>query len=299
MKGILERLKNAELLVGDGAMGTMLFRKGLKQGDPPESVCLEHPEILEDIAGAYLEAGADLIETNTFGGSPLKLADSGLQDKMKDINRIAVEKVRKVVGDKAYVSGSVGSCGKLLLPYGNIEPDIVRQNFIEQSKVLINSGVDLLCIETMIDLRESLLAIEAVRSLSSDIPIIATLTFNVNPQGFYTIMGNDIKTTCSELEKAGADIVGSNCGNGINNMVKIAEEFKKYTNLPVIIQSNAGLPELKGNEIYYNEGPELFAQKTLQLIKLGISIIGGCCGTTPDHIKAIRETIDEYLYNEK
>jgi len=294
MQNILNRLKRSEILVGDGAMGTMLFQQGLKHGDPPESVCLNNPEILEEIAEAYLEAGADLIDTNTFGGSPLKLSDHNLQDRMEEINRIAVERVIKVVGAKAYISGSIGSCGKLLKPYGNIDPDDVYQSFERQMKVLVKSGVDLLCIETMIDLNESLLAIKAARSISSDIPIIATLTYNANPQGFYTIMGNNIETSCAELENAGADIIGSNCGNGIENMIKIAGEFKKYSKLPIIIQSNAGLPELQDGKLLYSESPEFFAKKTIELIAAGVCIIGGCCGTTPEHIEAIRKVVDEH-----
>ncbi|HHE39187.1 MAG TPA: 5-methyltetrahydrofolate--homocysteine methyltransferase [Candidatus Cloacimonetes bacterium] len=294
MENMLTELTN-KILVGDGAMGTMLFQKGLKQGDAPETVCLNNPEVLEEIAKIYLDAGADIIETNTFGGSPLKLSDYNLQDKTGEINRIAVERVRKAVGEEAYISGSVGPSGKMLKPFGDADPEDIYQSFRRQIKVLIESGIDIICIETMIDLNEAILAIKAVKSISQKIPIITTMTFNETPRGFFTIMGNDIETVSEKLEENRADIIGSNCGNGIENMIKIAHEFKKYTKLPIIIQSNAGLPELKKGKIFYSETPEFFAEKTMELIAAGVSIIGGCCGTTPKHIQAIRKVVDNHI----
>ena len=295
MNTIFKRIKNREILVADGAMGTMLFARGLKPGEPPESVNLKNPEILEEIAQAYLDAGADIIQTNTFGASPLKLADYGLQDKTEEINRIAVEKVRKVVREKAYVSGSVGPSGKLLKPFGDTEPDDIYLSFKRQMKALINAGIDLICIETMTDLNEASLAIKAAKSISPEIPIMATMTFDETPRGFYTIMGVSIEDAVVGLQKAGADIIGSNCGNGIENMIKIAREFKKLTILPTIIQSNAGIPEMKEGKLFYSETPEFFAEKTKELIDAGVSIIGGCCGTTPEYIRAIRKVVDNYI----
>ena len=295
MNTILNRIKNREILVADGAMGTMLFARGLKPGEPPESVNLKNPEILEEIAQAYLDAGADIIQTNTFGASPLKLSDYGMQDKTEEINRIAVEKVRKVVREKAYVSGSVGPSGKLLKPFGDTEPDDIYLSFKRQMKALINADVDLICIETMTDLNEASLAIKAAKSISPEIPIMATMTFDETPRGFYTIMGVSIEDAVVGLQKAGADIIGSNCGNGIENMIKIAREFKKLTILPTIIQSNAGIPEMKEGKLFYSETSEFFAEKTKELIDAGVSIIGGCCGTTPEYIRAIRKVVDNYI----
>ncbi len=295
MKSILNRIKNNEILVADGAMGTMLFARGLKPGEPPESVNLKNPEILEEIAQAYLNAGADIIQTNTFGASALKLSDYGLDEKTEDINRIAVERVRKVVGNKAYISGSCGPSGKLLKPFGDTEPDDIYQSFKRQMKSLMNAGVDLICIETMTDLNEAVLAIKAVKSISFEIPIMTTMTFDETPRGFYTIMGVNIENAVKGLQKAGADIIGSNCGNGIENMIKIAREFKKLTTLPIIIQSNAGIPEMKDGKLIYSETPEFFGKKAKELIDAGVSIIGGCCGTTPEYIRAIRKVVDNYI----
>lgn len=298
MNPILKRIKNSEILVADGAMGTMLFARGLKPGEPPESVNLKNPEILEEIAQVYLDAGAEIIQTNTFGASPLKLSDYGLEDKTEEINRIAVERVRKVVGEKAYVSGSCGPSGKLLKPFGDTEPEEIYKSFKQQIKSLIKAGINIICIETMTDLNEATLAIKAVKSISSEIPIMVTMTFDETPRGFYTIMGISIKDAVVGLQKAGADIIGSNCGNGIENMIKIAREFKKLTVLPIIIQSNAGIPEMKEGKLIYSETPEFFGKKTKELIDVGVSIIGGCCGTTPEHIRTIWKVVDNYIEND-
>ena len=295
MKSILQRIKNNEILVADGAMGTMLFQRGLKSGEPPESVNLKNPEYLEEIAQAYLDAGSDIIQTNTFGASSLKLSDYGLQDKTEEINRIAVERIRKVVGKKAYVSGSCGPSGKLLKPFGDTEPDDIYNSFKRQMKSLIKVGIDIICIETMTDLNEATLAIKAAKSISPEIPIMATMTFDETPRGFYTIMGVSINDAVTGLQKAEADIIGSNCGNGIENMIKIAREFKKLTTLPIIIQSNAGIPEMKDGKLFYSETPDFFAEKAKELIDAVVSIIGGCCGTTPEYIRVIRKVVDNYI----
>ncbi|NQV19253.1 MAG: homocysteine S-methyltransferase family protein [Armatimonadetes bacterium] len=298
MINILKRIKSNKILVADGAMGTMLFARGLKPGEPPESINLKKTEILEEIAQAYLDAGAKIIQTNTFGASPLKLSDYGLQYKTEEINRIAVERVRKVIENKAYVSGSVGPSGKLLKPFGDTEPEDIYLSFKRQMKALINASVDLICIETMTDLNEATLAIKAAKSFSPEIPVMATMTFDETPRGFYTIMGVSIEDAIVGLQKAGADIIGSNCGNGIENMIKIAHEFNKLTILPIIIQSNAGIPEMKDGKLFYSETPEFFAEKTKELIDAGVSIIGGCCGTTPDYIRTIRKVVDNYIGKE-
>ncbi len=275
-------------MVADGAMGTMLFQRGLKPGECPESLNLTAPEVLEEIAQLYFDAGADIIQANTFGASPLKLSDYGLEDKTEEINSKAVECVRKVVGDKAYIYGSCGPSGRLLKPYGDTDHDVLCRSFERQIKALIDAGVDTICIETMTDLHEATLAIKAAKSISQNMPVMATMTFDDTPRGFYTVMGVNIPDAARCLQEAGADIIGSNCGNGIENMIRIAREFKEVSNLPIIIQSNAGIPEMRDGELFYPETPEFFALKARELINIGVSIIGGCCGTTPEHIRAIR-----------
>jgi 5-methyltetrahydrofolate--homocysteine methyltransferase len=289
--GVLERLKNGETLVSDGAMGTMLFERGVKSGDCPERINIERPEILEEIARLYFDVGADIIQTNTFGASSIKLAQYGLDSQTEETNIAAVKAVRKAIGDKAYISVSCGPCGKILQPYGDADPDEVQESFKRQLNAVVGEGVDMICIETMTDISEAKLAIEAARSIASDLPVCATMTFDSTPKGFFTIMGADIKQAVDELVQAGADAIGSNCGNGIENMVKIAAEFRQRTDYPLIIQSNAGMPELVGDRVIYSETPEFFAVKCRDLLELGVNIIGGCCGTTPEHIAAIREVV--------
>jgi 5-methyltetrahydrofolate--homocysteine methyltransferase len=294
MKNLLERVNNGEIIVADGAMGTMLMKYGLKPGEPPEVFNLTRQAILEEIAQAYLEAGAEIIQTNTFGGSPLKLSFYSLEDRVEEINRNAVLAVKKVVGDKAYVSGSCGPSGKILKPYGETEEEEIYNSFRKQIEAQIKTGVDIICVETMTDLKEASLAIKAAKSISSDIPVMATMTFDPTPRGFYTVMGTNIEQAARGLANAGADIVGSNCGNGIENMVKIAKELHTCTQLPLIIQSNAGIPEMDGTKTVYPETPEFMAEKSKELIDIPVSIIGGCCGTTPQHIRAIKHTVETF-----
>lgn len=284
-----ERLKQNEVIIADGAMGTMLFQRGLKAGECPERMNLEHPEVLEEITRLYLEAGAEIIQTNTFGGSPLKLSVYELDNKTEEINARAVQAVRKVVQDKAYISASCGPTGKLLEPFGDTSPDAIFETYQRQIKTLIVEGVNLICIETMTDLNEAKLAIKAARLISPSIPICATMTFDETPRGFYTIMGVTIEQAAKELVEAGADIIGSNCGNGIVNMIKIAREFTKHTTRPIIIQSNAGIPVIKDGSTIFPESPEFMAEKAMELVRIGVKIIGGCCGTTPGHIKALKQ----------
>lgn len=292
MKPILERLKEGEILVADGAMGSQLFQKGLQPGQCPELMNLTHPEILEEIARLYFEAGADIVQTNTFGASPLKLSDSGIEDNTGEINRLAVSFVKQTVKGKAYVSGSVGPTGRILEPYGDTEEEVIYFGFKKQIQALIDGGVDIITVETMTDLREATLAIQAAKSISPLIPVTATMTFDETPQGFFTIMGISTENATKGLESAGADIIGSNCGNGIEIMVKIARELKVLTSLPLIIQSNAGQPEVRDGEQVYLESPDFFAKKTRDLVDAGVSIVGGCCGTTPEHIHAIRNVVN-------
>jgi 5-methyltetrahydrofolate--homocysteine methyltransferase len=294
MQPPLERLRGGETLCSDGGWGTQLMARGLKPGECPEALNFSNPEALVEVATHYVEAGAELITTNTFGGSSLKLHSYGLDDRTEEINRAAVEALKPVVADKAYILASVGPTGKLLKPYGDTEPEAIAEAFNRQMGALVEAGADLICVETMIDLGEARLAIEAARSHSDDIPIIATMTFDATPRGFFTTMGVTVEQACAGLVEAGADIVGSNCGNGIDKMVEIAAEFATHSSVPVIIQSNAGVPENKGGEVIYPESPEFMAARVSPLMDLGVAIIGGCCGTGPDHIRALRTSIDEH-----
>ena len=292
MEGILERIGQGETLVCDGAMGTMLLQRGLRPGDCPESVNLTRPEVLEEIARLYFDAGADIIETNTFGASPARLSRYHLEGEVDEINRSAVRAVRRVVQDRAYVAACCGPSGRILKPYGDTDPADVYDSYLKQIESLISAGIDCICVETMTDLAEATLAVRAAKEVSPNTPLTATMTFDATPRGFYTIMGVSIEEAASGLQEAGADIIGSNCGNGIENMVAIAKDFRKCSDLPLIFQPNAGMPEIKDGVTVYGETPEFMAGKAGRLIASGASIIGGCCGTTPEHTAAIRKTVD-------
>ncbi len=248
--------------------------------------------MLEEVARLYCDAGADIVETNTFGGSPLKLAQYVLSEKTEEINAAAARAVRNAVGERAYVSASCGPSGQLLEPYGDVSAELMLENFIRQVRALADAGVDLFCVETMTDLTEATLAVQACKTVSPATPVCATMTFDATPRGFFTIMGVSIAQAARGLADAGADVIGSNCGNGIEAMIAIAREFKAQTSHPLIIQSNAGLPELENGHPVYRESPEFMAAKARELIGIGVSVIGGCCGTTPEHIEAIRRVVN-------
>ena len=295
MKNFSDRIQSGEVLAADGAMGSLLMATAgdLIKGSCPEAVNLSRPEILEKVAKLYLDAGADIIQTNTFGGSPLKLSDYKMDEKTEEINRTAVQSVRKVIGKEAYLSASVGPSGKLLKPLGPVSENEMFDNFHRQAKVLINHEVDVICVETMTDIKEAILAVKAIRDISKTIPVMSTMTYNPSPRGFFTVMGVTVEKAAAEAAAAGANVVGSNCGNGIENMVLIAREYRKHSKLPLMIQANAGLPELKDDKPFYPETPEFMASKVKDLVDAGVMIVGGCCGTTPDHIRAFRQAIDK------
>jgi 5-methyltetrahydrofolate--homocysteine methyltransferase len=289
---LLARLAAGDRLVADGAMGTLLLSRALAPGLAPETIALERPAVLEDIARRYLEAGADILETDTFGGSPLKLALHGLEAETEVINRAAVAAARRAAGDRAYIAGSCGPSGRLLTPFGDTSPDAMSDSFHRQMAALIGAGVDCICVETMTDLAEAQLAVRAAKNVAPAIPVLATMTFDATPRGYFTIMGVTVAAAAQGLAEAGADVVGSNCGNGVEHMVAIAREFRRHTALPLLIQPNAGLPRMEGDVTVYDETPAFMADKARGLLEAGVAIVGGCCGTTPAHIAALRALVD-------
>ncbi len=266
-----EQIEAGRILISDGALGTMLQQKGGYE-TCPEELNLSRPDILEDVARLYVEAGSDIIHTNTFGASPLKLATAGLDEYVVEINRAAVEAVRSAAGEDTLVSGSIGPTGKLLV-INETTPQDVEAGYTYQVGILAEAGVDLLCVETMTDLVEALIAVRAVRTAAPDLPCMATMTFDPTPQGFRTIMGVAIEQAVPRLLDEGVEVVGSNCGHGLDTMVEVARAFREVTDAPLIIQSNAGLPELVDGEVVYNESPEMFAERVPDLIEAGVRVL--------------------------
>ena len=288
---LLERLKETKLLVGDGAWGTMLQKSGLKAGECPEEWNVTHAQEIRNIASQYARAGADIVLTNTFGGSFFKLKKYSLEARTRELNEAGVRlSIDGAPG--CLVAASVGPTGEFLTPLGVVTEEEMEAVFAEQISALLEGGVRIIVIETMTAIEEALCAVRAAKKLDSSIDVAATMTFDPVPGGFKTMMGVDCARAVRELTAAGVDVLGSNCGNGIDQMIPITREIRRYTELPILIQSNAGSPELINGETVFRQSPEYMAERVGELVEAGADIVGGCCGTTPDHIAAIRKAID-------
>ena len=276
----------------DGAMGSTLISLGLPEGECPESWNLTHPEVISDIHQKYLEAGADVIQTNTFGANRLRLASFGYNNRVEEINIRAVEIAKKVCPKDKFVAGDIGPCGDFLEPMGKFSIEELEKSFLEQAKALAppKGGVDFFSIETMCDLREAMIAIEVIKTVS-DLPIFVSMTFDKKPKGYFTLMGNTISECATKLKKAGADVIGANCTLGSAEMIGLVEELRKGTDLPIIIQPNAGKPELIGGKLVYRQDPESFAEDIRKTVNAGANFVGGCCGTTHEFIRVIHKRL--------
>ena len=288
---ILDEIKQNKILLADGAWGTFLQAKGLKPGECPELWNITHRKDVLDIAESYLLAGSDIIETNSFGGSIFKLSQYGLGDRVSEINQAAAAISREAAGKKKHVAGSVGPTGKMLLT-GDVTEKELYDAFREQAVALEKGGADIIIIETMMAIDEASLAVRAAKE-NTKCTVIVTMTFTRTPKGEYrTMMGVSPEEMVRSMKEAGAQIIGSNCGNGIEDMTGIVKAIRAADNeIPVIIQANAGLPELIDGKTIFRESPEMMASFVPELIKAGVNIIGGCCGTTPEHIREIGRKI--------
>ncbi len=276
------------VLVLDGAMGTMLQERGLRPGQSPEELNLTMPEVVAAVHREYVAAGADIIVTNTFGGSREKLSHYGLEGRLAEINASAVEIARRVAGDHVYVAASIGPTGRFVEPVGDLTFDGMAAIFREQAKVLVEAGADLITLETFLDIKEIRAAIIAIREISPDIPIIAMLTFDNNGR---SVLGTSPEAAAITLESVGADIVGSNCGLGVDGIYEILSAMRRVTSLPLISQANAGLPVLRDGKTVFPGTPEEMVGYHDRMIELGVRVIGGCCGTTPAHIGAMKAAL--------
>lgn len=283
LQAIYERV-----LVLDGAMGTMLQERGLKPGQAPEELNLTMPEVVAGVHREYREAGADIIVTNTFGGSRPKLSHYGLEDQLYAINAGAVAIARGAAGDGAYVAASIGPTGRFVEPVGDCPFDEMAAIFREQALPLIEAGADIITLETFLDIKEVRAAVIAIREISPDIPVIAMMTFDDNGR---SVLGTPPEAAAITLEGVGANIVGSNCGLGVEGIYEILSAMRRVTRMPLISQANAGLPVLKDGRTVFPGTPEEMTAYHERMLELGVRIIGGCCGTTPAHIRAISESL--------
>jgi 5-methyltetrahydrofolate--homocysteine methyltransferase len=291
MRSLLNVLKEKKILISDGAWGTFLYQRGLKPGECPELWNITHREDVFAIAKSYIDAGADMILTNSFGGSPFKLDLYGLKNKTIELNETAAAISREAAGNDHFVLGSIGPTGVILM-MGEVTESELSDGFYIQAEALKNGGADAICIETMSDIDEACIAIQAAKR-ATGLETVCTFTFDKTAKNEYrTMMGISPTEMVKAVKDAGANIIGTNCGNGFIQMIDIVREIRKADNsIPVLVHANAGLPIFQDGKAVYPDTPEMMAANVNELIKSGANIIGGCCGTTPAHISAIADAI--------
>jgi len=275
------------LLVADGAIGTEMQRRGLEPGACAEAWNIQHPDWVEEVHRAYVEAGARLLTTNSFRGTRFALAGFGLGDRGAEVNRRAAELARKAAGDKAWVLGSIGPFGGFLEPLGDTSTEELHSWFLEQASALLEGGADGIVLETMAAREEVAVGIHAARAAGA-VLVAAMMTFEKGKGSCRTMMGVTPGDAARFMADEGADIVGSNCGTGLSmpDYAAIVAQFRSAISTPVLIRPNAGSPELVGDRIVYGQPPAAMAAEVVSLADAGANIIGGCCGTTPEHIRA-------------
>ncbi len=288
---ILAAVQTGRILVSDGAWGTFLQQKGLKPGECPELWCVERRAGVLDVARSYVEAGADMIESNSFGGSRFKLEHYGLGDRTEEINEAAARISREAAGAAKWVIASIGPTGKMLVADEVTELELYAA-FKEQAMALATGGADAVCIETMSAADEAAIAIRAARE-NTNCEVICTFTFQRGAKGYRTMMGVSPAQAAEAAVEAGAQIIGPNCGNGMEQMIEIVKEMRAAAETtPILVHANAGLPKHVNGVDVFPESPEEMAGRVKAVVEAGASIVGGCCGTTPAHIRAIRNAVD-------
>ncbi len=293
-EGFLDRLRRGPLIC-DGAMGTMLSDAAQGQWKVPEEINLALPEVVQGVHRAYVDAGAQIIETNTFGGNRLRLAKADLGHKTHELNRAGAQLARDIAGDIALVAGSIGPTGEFLEPLGERSFEEMRDAFAEQAAALADGGVDLFIVETMSALEEARAAIEGAR-MATDLPIVCTMSLDTN---LHTMMGVSPEQAVRALLDWGADVVGANCGVGPDQMEIVMQKMRAHSpDALLAAQPNAGLPRLVGDNVVYDVGPEEIAGYAQRYASMGVSLIGACCGSTPDHIRAMARTLDSPIPDE-
>jgi len=299
MKPTLLEAIAARPLVGDGAMGTQLMLAGLEQGGCGEAWNLSHPDRVLAIQRRYVDAGSDCLITNTFGGSRIMLNRHGNADRVVDVNQAAVEIARKAFGDRdGYILGDVGPFGGLMEPYGDFTEREVSNAFLEQTKALVDAGADGIIVETQTSLEELGLAIEAAKEAGAPC-IIGSMAYDVTLDGstFRTMMGVDPEAAAEFMQQRGAHVVALNCGTNMDmeRASQAVQRYRRVTDLPLMAQPNAGQPKLVNMQVVYDELPAAMAAGVAPLLAAGTGIVGACCGSTPDHIRAFRQEFDRFL----
>ena len=287
---LIQRLAGDETLIADGAAGTMLMAAGLAPGTPPELWNVENPGEIRALHHAYVEAGSQIILTNTFGGNRIKLGKAGLAERVRELNLAGAALARQSAGDRALVAGDIGPTGELMAPYGQLTFDEAVIAFAEQATALADGGVEAIWIETMVDLDEARAAVTGAR-LSTSLPILCTMSFG--PKG-RTMMGVSAKQAVEGLWPLGLAAIGANCGEGLEAVEVVLKQMHALLpDAPLIAKPNAGLPKLVDGQAVYDTGPDLFASRTLDFINLGARLVGSCCGSSPAFISAISNAVNQ------
>jgi 5-methyltetrahydrofolate--homocysteine methyltransferase len=288
-KDFLSRLYHGDVIVADGAMGTMLQAAGLPPGTPPEGWLLENSEAVAGVHRSYIEAGSDLILTCTFGATRPRLERGGLGHRLGEINRRAVEVARRAAGDRAFVAGDIGPLGEFLAPLGQVSYEEAVDIFAEQASALTDAGVDVLYIETMSALEEARAAVEGALQVGNGVTVTATLSFDSHGR---TNMGVRPEEAAEALRELGVAALGANCGASLDMTLGAVDRMHRVApEMPLIVKPNAGMPRLVGDEIVYDATPDGLASYARRFVEVGARIVGGCCGSTPQHIAAITQAV--------
>jgi len=288
--GILDRLAAGETLIFDGATGTYLQNNGLEPGGSPELMNATHPDVVRGMSKQYFDAGSDIVLTNSFGGNKFMLERYGAGERLTELNKLAAEHARSVAPEGNYVAGSIGPTGEFIEPLGNVTEDELYDNFSAMAQAFEAGGADAVMIETQLAIDEAAIAVRAAKE-TTNLVVMSTMVFDQGPRGYFTMMGVTPEQAVEGLQEAGADVVGSNCGLGIEKMVEIATRMRAVTDKYLVIQSNAGMPVIQNGETCYLDTPEYMAEHYRKLADLPINILGGCCGTTADHIRALIQSV--------
>ncbi|MFX1426641.1 MAG: homocysteine S-methyltransferase family protein [Promethearchaeota archaeon] len=282
---------DSKVILFDGAMGTELIKRGLKPGKVPDLLNIENPDSIINIHKSYYNAGSDMCQSNTFGSTPLNLRNHKIEDQIQEIIEKAIDNIQKACPPGRLIVGDIGPTGVFRPPVGNASSEEWYSSFKTQTE-LMKDGVDLFHIETISDLEEILTAVHAVKSVSKK-PLIASITYKKTKRGFFTIMGDSLEKCVKALENENVDVIGANCTIGSKDMLDLAKDIKNLTDVPISVKPNAGQPRIEGSKTFYEQPITEFVNDIQQMIKLGVKIVGGCCGTTPETIREIRKVIDK------
>ncbi len=283
--------EKGRVLLADGAWGTEFFKRGLMQGSPPDEWNLSHPEIVKEITREYLEAGAEVILTNTFGANRCRLESHGLSDRAYDLTLSGTRIAREIIVGRAVVAGDIGPSARFIA-LGEVTAEELYGVYAEQARALREGGADWIVVESMTDAEEMAVAVRAALE-TTGLPVVASVTYNRTSKGYRTMMGNPPEACVRRAEEEGASVIGANCGSGIEDYVPLAPLLRSLTALPLWIKANAGVPQIVGGKVTYPLTAQQYSSYVPQLIRAGVDVIGGCCGTDPQFIREIGRKIAE------